>query len=93
MASGDAIHARIVAHLWPRGGVKVVRANKGYTLYSTRTGGQVARLRPIGEEDKVQVLWWRRNAWGDPGDFGSVVMPLDQALNFVATESFFWISA
>jgi len=41
----------------------------------------------------VQVLWWRRNTWGDPGDFGPAVMPLDQALNFVATESFFWISA
>src|SRR4051795_12792316 len=37
---------RIAAHPWPRGGVEVIRANRGYTLYSQRTGGQVARLRP-----------------------------------------------
>ena len=31
-----------------RGGVELVRANKGYTLYSLRTGEPVARLRPTG---------------------------------------------
>ena len=24
------------------------------------------RLRPTGKGDDVQVLWWRREAWGDP---------------------------
>jgi hypothetical protein len=93
MAKPDAMRERITAHPWPRGGVEVVRANRGYTLYSRRTGGQVARLRPTSKDDKVEVLWWRRDAWGAPGDFGAVIMPLDQALKFVATESFFWISA
>ena len=46
MASTDAMRERIAAHPWPRGGVEVIRANRGYTLYSRRTGGQVARLRP-----------------------------------------------
>ena len=69
------------------------RANRGYTLYSRRTGGQVARLRPTGENDDVQVLWWRGTGWATPGDFGPLIMPLNQALNFVATESFFWIGA
>ena len=64
-----------------------------YTLYSRRTGGQVARLRPTGEGDDVQVLWWRGEAWATPGDFGPVIMPLGEALDFVATESFFWIGA
>jgi hypothetical protein len=50
-------------------------------------------LRPTGQDDKVQVLWRRREAWAAPGDFGPVVMPLDQALEFVATEGFFWINA
>ena len=47
----DALRARIEAYRWPpgRGGVEVVRANKGYTLYSRRTGGPVARLRPTGK--------------------------------------------
>jgi hypothetical protein len=49
--------------------------------------------RPTGQDDTVQVLWWRNKAWAAPGDVGPVIMPLDQALEFVATESFFWIQA
>ena len=37
MAGADAKRRRIEAHPWPRGGVEVVRANRGYTLYSRRT--------------------------------------------------------
>ncbi|HMC75022.1 MAG TPA: hypothetical protein VKG87_12020 [Terriglobales bacterium] len=93
MAGTDAMRERIAAHPWPRGGVEVIRANRGYTLYSRRTGGQVARLRPTGEDDDVQVLWWRGTSWATPGDFGPLIMPLDEALNFVATGDFFWINA
>jgi hypothetical protein len=89
----DELRDRIAAFTFPRGGVEVVRANRGYTLYSQRTGGPVARLRPTGQDDKVQVLWWRREAWAAPGDFGPVIMPLDQALEFIASEGFFWINA
>jgi hypothetical protein len=56
MAMTDAMRERIEAYAWPRGGVEVVRANRGYTLYSRRTGGSVARLRPTGQQDRVQVL-------------------------------------
>jgi hypothetical protein len=94
MATGtDVTRDRIAAHPFPRGGVEVVRANRGYTLYSRRTNGPVARLRPTGEGDEVQVLWWRGTAWAAPSDFGPVVMPLDQALEFIATQDFFWINA
>jgi len=94
-SSQNEMRGRIEAYPWPprRGGVEVVRANRGYTLYSLRTGGPVARLRPTGQGDKVQVLWWRREAWGDPGPFGREVMPLGEALEFIATEGFFWIHA
>ena len=40
---------RIAAYHFPRGGVEVVRASRGYTLYSRRTAGPVARLRPTGD--------------------------------------------
>lgn len=93
MAGADAMRERIAAHPWPRSGVEVVRANRGYTLYSRRTGGQIARLRPTGKSDDVQVLWWRRGAWGAPGPVGPVIMTLDDALDFIATEGFFWINA
>jgi hypothetical protein len=39
------------------------------------------------------VLWWRREAWGNPGPFGREAMPLNEALEFIASEGFFWISA
>ena len=74
-ARTDELRERIAAFAFPRGGVEVVRANRGYTLYSRRTGGPVARLRPTGQDDRVQVLWWRREAWGNPGPFGREVMP------------------
>jgi hypothetical protein len=93
MPGADAMRERIAAHPWPRGGVEVVRATRGYTLYSRRTGEPVARLRPTGKSDDVQVLWWRRDGWSTPGAIGPVIMPLDQALHFVATEGFFWIGA
>jgi hypothetical protein len=50
--SPDERRTRIEADPWPprRGGVEVVRANKGDTLHSRRTGGPVARLRPTGKE-------------------------------------------
>jgi hypothetical protein len=38
-------------------------------------------------------MWWRGTAWAAPGDFGPVIMPLDQVLQFIATEGFFWINA
>src|SRR3954466_6820473 len=93
MAGANAMRERIAAHPWPRGGVEVIRANRGYTLYSRRTGGPVARLRPTGKADNVQVLWWRREAWATPGDFRPLILPLDEALDFVAPEGFFWINA
>jgi hypothetical protein len=40
-----------------------------------------------------RLLWWRGTGWATPGDFGPLIMPLDEALNFVATEDFFWIGA
>ena len=109
--SPDEMRARIEAYPWPprRGGVEVVRANRGYTLYSRRTGAPVARrtgapvarrtgapvarLRPTGQDDKMQVLWWRREACGNPGPCGREVMPLHDALEFIATEGLFWIHA
>jgi hypothetical protein len=89
----DPRRERIAAYRFPRGGVEVVRAKGGYTLHGRCPGGPGARLRPIGDGDRVQVLWWRREAWGAPGDFGPVIMPLDEALAFIAQEGFFWIQA
>ena len=69
------------------------RAAKGYSLYNERSGGPVARLKPTGEDDKVRVLAWHREKWGASGPFGVPTMTLDRALDYVASNPFFWIHA
>ncbi len=75
------------------GGVLVKRANKGYSLFSAASGAPIARLRPTGTGDEVEVLWWRRERWAPFGAFGRLVLPLDQALDCIASEPAFWINA
>src|SRR4051812_41860611 len=40
MAGVDTMRERIAAHPWPRGGVEVIRANRGYTLYTRPERGR-----------------------------------------------------
>ena len=57
MARPDPMLERLEAFNRSRGGGLVVRrAANGYSLYSERSGGPVARLKPTGEDDKVRVL-------------------------------------
>jgi len=66
---------------------------KGYSLFREDNGKPVARLRPIGRGNQVEVLWCRhRDRWDQIGDFGPMVMPLDEALDFIANDSMgcFW---
>jgi hypothetical protein len=51
----------------------------------------VARLRPTEDPAKVQVLWWNGERWKDPGPFGRLTMPVDQALDYITSERAFWI--
>ena len=92
MAMNDPVLERIAACPWPRGGIVARRMNRGYSLFSARTGASIARLRPLAESNRVEVLWWRRDAWGPAGTFGAV-FDLDNALAFVADEPAFWIRA
>ena len=92
MAVSDPVIEQITAYPWPRGGVQARRVRGGYTLVSVRTGAPVARLKPLPSSELVEVLWWRRGAWGPAGPFGAV-LPLDDALAFIAAEPAFWIRA
>ena len=75
------------------GGVAVQKAGQGYSLFSQRTGAPLARLKPTGDADKVQVLWWNGRRWGASGPFGIATMPLDAALDYIASELHFWTNA
>ena len=76
------------------GGVSIRRSNGGYNLYQEEDGSPIARLRPTGEGDEVEVLWRsHRNKWEPIGEFGSICLPLDEALEYIAEDPVgcFWI--
>ena len=93
MAKPDSMLDRIEAFNQANGGrVAVQKTGKGYSLFREDNGEPVARLRPTGQADKVEILWWSRDKWNQIGDFGPLVMPLGEALEFVAEdpEGIFW---
>jgi hypothetical protein len=75
------------------GGILIHRAAKGYSLFRADNGQPVARLRPTGKGDQVEVLWWsHRDKWDQIGEFGPMVMPLAEALDYIARDPMgcFW---
>jgi hypothetical protein len=94
MPKSDPVRERIEAFNQARGGgVLVHKAGHGYSLLSERTGAPIARLRPTGNNDEVQVLWWNGERWGASGSFGIATMPLNEALDYITSEPAFWIHA
>ena len=94
MSKADAVLERIEAFNRARGGgVLVRRVGRGYSLFRERGNAPIARLRLTGEGDKVQVLWWTGTRWSASGPFGMATMPLDRALDYIASEPAFWIHA
>ena len=93
MPASGPIRARSEAFNQARGGVMVHKAGGGYSLASQRTGAPLARLKPTGDADTVQVLWCNGLRWNASGPFGILTMPLDAALNPIASEPHVWINA
>jgi hypothetical protein len=91
MAKADALLERIEAFYLVEGKVVIRTMARGYSLFSARNGAPIARLRPTGEANMVQVLWWNGERWGTSGAFGIATMPLDDALDYIAAEPAFWI--
>lgn len=90
----DPIIQRIERFRCVRRQLSAERRNRGYTLYHANSGTQVARLRPTGRNDRVEVLYWSlwAETWKPAGPFGRTVLPLDEALQFIAAEDIFWAS-
>ncbi len=90
MAKADAMLERILAFDRAKGGgIVVERVRRGYSLFSAASGAPIARLRPTGRADEVEILWWRRGQWGSIGDFGGLMMPLNKALKHIASDPLF----
>ena len=89
----DDILQRIERFRFPRGTVVAERRNRGYTLHHALSGAPVARLRPTGRKDSVEVLYWSawQERWAATGPFGRIILPIDEALHFIAHEDIFWV--
>ena len=90
----DSILERIAAcNEAAGGGVQIQRQSNGFSLYREDNGRPIARLRPFGEGDRVEVLWWsHRGKWEQIGDMGPVVMSLEEALSYISRDPMgvFW---
>lgn len=91
----DLIIKRIESFRCRRGSLMAERRNRGYTLYRASSGAPVVRLRPTGQGDRVEVLYWSlwKERWTTTGPFGRIILPLEQALDFIASEDIFWAIA
>jgi len=73
--------------------LNVGKSRGGYTLYDRRTDQPVARLRPIADTDRFELLYWSlpREAWRTFGDFGRLNLTLQRAHEIFYTEPVFRI--
>ena len=90
MPADPGILKRIRRCPFARGGRVTVRFRaNGYSLYSRRSNLPLARLRLTGAGDEVVVLYPSHRGWQALGDFGTVPMPLDHALEMISTNPYF----
>ena len=61
----DPIIQRIESFRCRRGQLFAERRNRGYTLNRASSGALVARLRPTGQDDRVELLY--RSLWKNVG--------------------------
>jgi hypothetical protein len=89
----DPVIQRIERFRCSRGSLFAERRNRGYTLYSARSGALVARLRPTQSAESFEVLYWSlwKDRWASTGPFGHTVLSIDDALRFIAYEDIFWV--
>src|SRR5262249_8054953 len=55
--TNDQILERIARFYFPKGPVIAERRNRGYSLFHANTGAPIARLRPFGRDDRVELLY------------------------------------
>jgi hypothetical protein len=88
MKEVDIFLERINAFNQANGGGVIIKCRRGgYSLFEEDSGSPVARLRPSGNGDEVEILWWsHRYKWESIGDFGGVILPLSEALEYIAED-------
>jgi len=96
MRKQDRILERMTEYLdMKEAPVKVERRGNGYSIIH-ESGKPVARIQKEkgGKSELVEVLWWsHRDKWDHIGDFGGMVMSLEEALEYVVSDplGMFWM--
>jgi len=95
MLAPDEVLSRIERFNRTKGGGVVAEYRQGgYTLRFEATGAPIARLKPTGRADRMDILYWsHKGKWSDFGPFGGTTLPLDEALDFIARQPLFWTLA
>jgi hypothetical protein len=78
----------------PRATGRRMPATAATTLYRAGSGTPIARLRPTGQNDRVEVLYWSlwKERWTSAGPFGRTILPINDALSFIASEDIWSLS-
>ena len=89
----DEIIRRIERFPFRRAPVAAEWRNKGYTMLHAETGRPIARLRPYGRDELMEIRYWSlsKQRWAAVGPFGCTVVPLAEALKIIASEPIFWV--
>jgi hypothetical protein len=63
----------------------VRKRKQSYNVYWACDDEPLARLRPTGKGDEVEVFWWDDDRWQPAKEFG-LALPLDEALQYVTDD-------
>ena len=90
MTAPDPVLSMIVATF---AGLEVVKSRGGYTLVDPGRGTPLARLKPIPQSDRFELLYWSdmRGRWRTFGDFGPLRLTLERAHQIFREETIFHI--
>jgi len=92
MTEADPVLASIVTMFR---GLDVTKSRGGYTLIDRTTSTPLARLKPIPQTDRFELLYWSlvRQRWRTFGDFGRLSLTLDRAYEIFRNEPIFRLQA
>lgn len=65
--------------------VLVRKRRQSYNVHWECDDEPLARLRPTGKGDEVELFWWDDDRWQAVGEFG-LALPLDEALQLVTDD-------
>lgn len=72
---------------------KVEKSGSGYLVLDPRTRDPIARLRPIRDTDRFELLYWSntKGRWTTFGSFGRMKLMLESAQQIVNNDPMFHI--